>query len=436
MKRIDILKMIFVCFGILLQISCSSDDSDSVMSANFTFDYIDDNHVEFINDSEGEYYSLEWDFGRGETPLNSTDKNKSYTIYYPVGGDYNVTLSTFGYTGEKKLVSKTISISKTDFEILFTAEIDPTNPNNILLENTTIGNYDSFKWIYRGMEVANEENTIAYFPKSGQYEIELIVTVGNDTFSAKQTISITQDDPNYVENMTLVWSDEFDGSSVNTDCWTFETGAGGWGNNELQNYTNGDNAEVTDGKLIITARKVNDNKVAGSYTSTRMISKGKKEFTYGRYEIRAKLPSGTGIWPAIWMLGSNINTAGWPACGEIDIMEYVGYQPDVIHATVHTTAGSGSNGDGSSKSLTTAEEEFHIYGLIWSETEMVFYTDTPDNVTHTYAPSTKTASNWPFDEAQFFILNVAVGGNWGGVQGIDNSIFPQSMEIDYVRVYQ
>ena len=428
--------MIFVCFGILLQISCSSDDSDSGMSANFNFDYIDDNHVEFINDSEGEYYSLEWDFGRGETPVNSTDKNKSYTIYYPVAGDYNVTLSLFGYTGEKKQVSKTISISKTDFEISFTAEIDPTNPNNILLENTTIGNYDSFKWVYRGMELANEENTIAYFPKSGQYEIELIVTVGNETFTTKQTVSIAQDDPNYEDNMTLVWSDEFDGSSVNTDYWTFETGAGGWGNNELQEYTNGDNAEVANGKLIITARKVNDDKVAGSYTSTRIISKEKKEFTYGRMEIRAKLPSGTGIWPAIWMLGSNINTAEWPACGEIDIMEYVGYQPDVVHATIHTTAGSGSNGDGSSVTLTTAEEEFHIYGLLWDETEMVFYIDTPENVTHTYAPLTKTAANWPFDHPQFFILNVAVGGDWGGAQGIENSIFPQSMEVDYVRVYQ
>ncbi|MUP38111.1 family 16 glycosylhydrolase [Labilibaculum sp. 44] len=436
MKRIDILKMFFVCFGFLLLASCGSNDSESGMNANFTFDYTDGNHVEFKNESEGEYYSMEWDFGNDETPVTTTDKNKSFSIYYPVEGEYNVTLTLFGFTGDKAEVSKIISISNTNFEISFSAEIDPTNPNNVVLANTTIGNYDSFKWVYRNIEIDNEENTIAYFPKSGQYEIELIVTVGNDTFSTKQTITIIQDDPNYVDNMTLVWSDEFDGTSVNTDYWTFETGDGGWGNNELQNYTNGDNAEVTDGKLIITAKKVNDDKVAGSYTSTRLISKGKKEFTYGRYEIRAKLPSGTGIWPAIWMLGSNLNTAGWPACGEIDIMEYIGYQPDVVHATVHTTAGSGSNGDGSSKTLTTAEEEFHIYGLLWDKTEMVFYIDTPDNVTHTYAPSTKTASNWPFNEDQFFILNVAVGGNWGGAQGIDNAIFPQSMEIDYVRVYQ
>jgi beta-glucanase (GH16 family) len=193
---------------------------------------------------------------------------------------------------------------------------------------------------------------------------------------------------------------------------------------------------VKDGVLILTAKKINDNTTVGSYTSTRMKTQGKKEFTYGKMEIRAKLPSGRGIWPAIWMLGGNISSVSWPACGEIDIMEYVGYDPNTIHATVHTTSGSGGNGNGSSKTLETAEEEFHIYGLTWTEKEMVFYTDTPENITHTYSPSTKTDDNWPFNKPQFFILNVAVGGNWGGAQGIDNSIFPQSMEIDYVRVYQ
>ena len=436
MKRIDILKIVFVCFGFFLLTSCSNDDSDSGMSANFTFDYTDDNHVEFINDSEGEYYSLEWDFGAGEIPVNITDKSKSFTIYYPVAGEYNVTLTLNGFTGNKTVSSKIISISNTDFEISFTAQIDSTNPNNVVLVNTTIGNYDSFKWVYRNVEIVNEENTIAYFPKTGQYEIELIVTVGNDIFSNKQTVAITQDDPNCIENMTLVWSDEFEGANINTDYWTFETGSGGWGNNELQNYTNGDNVAIVDGKLVITAEKVNENKVAGSYTSTRMISKGKQSFTYGRMEIRAKLPSGKGIWPAIWMLGENISTVSWPACGEIDIMEYVGYEPDVVHATVHTTSGSGANGDGSSVTLSTAEEEFHIYGLLWDEDELNFYIDTPDNGTHAYAPYTKTENNWPFDKAQFFILNVAVGGNWGGARGIDNAIFPQTMEVDYVRVYQ
>lgn len=258
----------------------------------------------------------------------------------------------------------------------------------------------------------------------------------SDTKTVTKTVTIEQDDPDFDGEGALLWSDEFDGTSVNLNNWTFETGDNGWGNNELQNYTNGDNAHISNGKLIITAKKLNDNKAVGSYTSTRMITWGKKEFTYGRIEVRAKLPSGKGIWPAIWMLGANLNTVSWPACGEIDIMEYVGYQPNVIHATVHTAAGSGSNGDGSSKTLETAEKEFHVYGLIWDRSSLTFYIDTPDNVTHVYAPSVKNASNWPFDKPQFFILNVAVGGNWGGAQGIDNTIFPQVMEIDYVRVFK
>jgi beta-glucanase (GH16 family) len=153
-------------------------------------------------------------------------------------------------------------------------------------------------------------------------------------------------------------------------------------------------------------------------------------------EIRAKLPSGTGIWPAIWMLGQNFWTNGWPACGEMDIMEYVGYNPNTVYSTVHTPSGYGGGGSGSSMMVATCEEDFHIYGLDWSSDSLKFYVDTPGNLVHVYAPEVKTPENWPFDQPAFFILNVAVGGNWGGAQGIDNSIFPQSMEIDYVRVYQ
>lgn len=346
----------FLLIFCLFQACSSGGDSDTDFVVDFSYHVgQDDNHVLFTNETTGEYYSMFWDFGNNRTETTAS-KTKTYEVYYPKAGDYDVSLKVTDNSGNSSVKTKTINIA--------------------------------------------------------------------------------QDDPNFDDSRKLVWSDEFDGSAVNTDYWTFEIGSGGWGNNELQNYTNGDNAEVVDGKLIITARKVNDGKAAGSYTSARMISKGKKEFTYGRYEIRAKLPSGTGIWPAIWMLGSNINTHGWPACGEIDIMEYVGYQPDVVHATVHTTAGSGSNGDGSSVSLSNAEEEFHIYGMIWDEDKIQFYVDTQENVTHTYSPSNKTAANWPFDKPQFFILNVAVGGNWGGAQGVDNSIFPQSMEVDYVRVYQ
>ena len=419
---------------LIFLVSCEKEDGQDFI-ADFSIDFIDDNNVKFVNLSEGEYYSLDWDFGNGET-ATTTNKSKQYEVYYPEAGDYDARLSVLDYTGNTKIASKTVHISKSDLLLSFTAEVDPSNKNYVTLINTTEGNYDSFRWLYADKIVDSEPSVRAYFPFSGSYDIELEITKGAAIFSLEKTVVITQDDPDYVSNFTLVWSDEFDGNTVNTNNWKFETGAGGWGNNELQNYTNGSNAEVKDGKLIITAKKIDDNKVAGSYSSTRMITKGKKEFTYGKMEIRAKLPSGTGIWPAIWMLGGNIDNVGWPACGEIDIMEYVGYQPNTIHSTVHTAAGSGNNGDGSSKALETAEEDFHVYGLIWTQDELLFYTDSPENVTHTYNPSTKTEDNWPFDKPHFFILNIAVGGTWGGAQGIDNSIFPQTMEIDYVRVYQ
>lgn len=323
-----------------------------------------------------------------------------------------------------------------EFSVAFSANINPETPNYVTLENTTIGDYGSFQWTFRNKTIENKSSTVAYFPYAGTYPVTLLVSKNNETYTSVQYISIAIDDPGYFSKLELVWSDGFDGTEVDTDNWTFETGSGGWGNNELQDYTAGTNAEVKDGILCITARKVNDNKVAGSYTSARIVTRGKKEFTYGRMEIRAKLPSGTGIWPAIWMLGANIGDVGWPACGEIDIMEYVGYQPDTIHATVHTQIGFGGNGNSHGKVLETAEEEFHVYGLFWTEKELVFYTDTPENVTHRYAPSYKTADNWPFDKPQFFILNIAVGGNWGGAKGIDNPIFPQGMEVDYVKVFQ
>lgn len=430
------LTLTFSIFSLILVLSaCNKKDDDIGLKADFNFEYTDDNHVKFENISEGEYYSMVWNFGNGNSDT-TTNKNQDYQIYYPVAGDYEVSLKLFNYTGGSTIITKIINIANTELQLAFATNIDDTNPNHVHLTNTTIGNYDSFKWKFRQMEIEDETEYDAYFPFAGNYEIELEVVVNNNIFSLKKSISIAQDDPNYVPNLTLVWSDEFDGNNVDLNFWTFETGSGGWGNQELQNYTNGNNAEVNNGILIITARKENDNMVAGSYTSTRIITKGKKEFQYGKIEIRAKLPSGTGIWPAIWMLGSNIGSAGWPACGEIDIMEYVGYQPNVVHATIHTTSGSGGNGNGSSYNLNTCEEEFHNYGILWNEDKIQFYVDSTENIIHTYSPPVKTAANWPFDQQAFFILNVAVGGTWGGAQGIDNSIFPQTMEIDYVRVYQ
>ena len=429
------LPSLLLLIAILLTfLGCGKSDSAASFKADFSYEMTDGNHVQFTNKSEGEYYSLIWDFGNGMSDT-TTDKKQTYQIYYPEAGDFEASLRIMDFTGNSKIVTKTITIASTDLVLSFTADIEPATPNYVKLKNTTTGEYDSFKWLFRTEEIENETEYTVYFPFSGSYVIELKVFKNGSSYSLKKTIAISQNDPNYIPNLTLTWADEFDGSSVNTNFWTFETGSTGWGNNELQNYTT-QNTAIVDGKLVITAKKINENTSVGSYTSSRLVSKGKKEFKYGKIEIRAKLPSGTGIWPAIWMMGGNISSVGWPACGEMDIMEYVGYEPNTIYSTVHTTAGSGGSASGNSITVNSCEEDFHIYGLIWTEEKLTFYVDLPENVVHTYSPAVKTAENWPFNQPCFFLLNVAVGGNWGGAQGIDNSIFPQSMEIDYVHVYQ
>ncbi len=235
----------------------------------------------------------------------------------------------------------------------------------------------------------------------------------------------------------LVWSDEFDGNSINLENWNFVLWDAGRVNNEWQEYVE-DTAyyKLEAGKLYIIAAKTGKNE-KGGYTSTRLNSKGKQEFQYGRIEFRAKMPAshGKGTWPALWMLGSNIDEVKWPKCGEIDIMEYVGFQPDTTHTNVHTQYQYGITDFHGIVPTVTAEEEFHNYGIIWTKDSIQFYLDAPDNVTNTYAPEVKTEANWPFDQPFYLIMNFAVGGNWGGKKGVDGNIFPQSMIVDYVRVY-
>ena len=234
----------------------------------------------------------------------------------------------------------------------------------------------------------------------------------------------------------LVWSDDFEENIINEDNWTFEIWDAGRVNNEWQQYVeNTDNYKLENGFLHIIVTKTGANE-KGGYTSTRLVSKGKKEFKYGRLEFRAKMPKGVGTWPALWMLGANINEVGWPECGEIDIMEYVGFQSDTTHTNVHTKYQSGTTDFHVETPLTTAEEDFHIYGLTWTSSKLEFYLDDPNNITNTYAPSVKTIDNWPFDQPFFMIMNFAVGGNWGGKKGVDDSIWPQEMVVDYVKVYQ
>jgi beta-glucanase (GH16 family) len=248
--------------------------------------------------------------------------------------------------------------------------------------------------------------------------------------------TIDYNDPNYWDDATLIWNDEFDGTELDTSKWKFEFGNHGWGNNEWQNYTDSGTTEVSNGILKIIADKIGP----GNYTSARLNSLA--SFTYGRMEIRAKIPNhrGNGIWPAIWMLGSNIGTMGWPTCGEIDIMEYVSYSPNEIHFSLHSNANNHKQGtqitSGPLK-LETVEEEFHNYGILWTRDYLKFYLDTPENVKLLFMrPLASNTNNWPFSQPFYFLLNIAIGGDWGGLKGVEDSIFPAVMEIDYVRVYQ
>jgi hypothetical protein len=236
--------------------------------------------------------------------------------------------------------------------------------------------------------------------------------------------------------MTKVWSDEFNPKTLNTGNWTIETGGGGWGNNELEYYTgNSKNLFLTGGYLVIEAREetVGSNK----YTSARIKTQNKKTFTYGRIDIRAKLPKGQGVWPALWMLGNNITQQGfgWPACGEIDIMELLGHEPKKTYATVHWGVAGGSHSFiGGNYTLATGDfySSFHVFSLLWDDSKMTFLVDDVPFYTATKAD---IGTNYPFDKPFFFIFNVAVGGNWPG--NPNSSIkFPQRMIVDYVRVFQ
>ena len=235
----------------------------------------------------------------------------------------------------------------------------------------------------------------------------------------------------------LTWSDEFNYTGIpDSSKWSYEVGGSGWGNNEKQYYTQGDtlNAIVKNGALAITARNIKSNE--NDYTSARLTTKNKEAWKYGRIEVSAKLPPGRGLWPAVWMLGENINEAGWPKCGEIDIMEHVGFMKDSIFGTVHTEAYNHvkKKQRGAKVFIKNPYSEFHTYTVEWSSEKVNFLLD--DVMYFSFSNEHKTVNEWPFDQPFYLLLNIAVGGNFGGQKGIDNTALPASMLIDYVRVYQ
>lgn len=230
----------------------------------------------------------------------------------------------------------------------------------------------------------------------------------------------------------VIFEDHFDGSVLNQNYWNYDIGNGcpelcGWGNNERQIYTK-KNVKVSDGKLIITATKKDT-----VYQSGKIHTKKKIEFQYGTVEVRAKLPIGHGLWPAIWMLGNDIDKNTWPGCGEIDIMEYVGKEPHTIYNSLHTPSSYGNTVNSKKTFKKDIEKGFHTYKTIWTKDFIEFYID--DEKVYTFSPKEKNEKTWPYNKPFYLILNLAIGGNFGGPE-VDDSIFPKEFQIDYVKIYQ
>lgn len=242
-------------------------------------------------------------------------------------------------------------------------------------------------------------------------------------------------DQNWQFETTPIWEDNFDNNGAPDPAkWSFEVGGTGWGNNELQYYTPGTNASVLDGNLNIVAKR--EFNTGRQYTSSRMITRGKGDWKFGRFEVKAKLPKGRGTWPAIWMLSSDNGYGIWPLSGEMDIMEHVGFDEDNVHASIHCSAYNHSRGNQktSEKYVAGATDDFHIYRMDWTPYAIKGYVD--GELYFEFTNQNTGFTTWPFNRNFYLILNLAIGGNWGGAQGVDDTIFPVSMLVDYVRVYK
>jgi beta-glucanase (GH16 family) len=328
--------------------------------------------------------------------------------------------------------------------------ISATNPAEVTVQAkaTAVNFYN----IYFG-ETANEMpvrstdgKATHTYSKSGNYTIKVQAHTTDQAFTTENrdiTVTLSGDlviptkgyeTPTTYAGMDLVWQDEFSGTALNTTDWTFETGTGqdGWGNNELQYYRS-ENTSLTEGKLVITAEK--EAYQGSQYTSSRIVTAGKQEFRYGRIDIRAVLPKGQGLWPALWMLGANYQTDTWPKCGEIDIMEMVGGagRENTVHGTVHWDAAGNyaSYTNHTTLASGTYADEFHVYSMVWTPQAITWYVDDKQfNVIDTTPEGLSE-----FQKEFFLIFNVAVGGRWPGSPD-GATIFPQRMIVDYVRVFQ
>jgi beta-glucanase (GH16 family) len=280
-----------------------------------------------------------------------------------------------------------------------------------------------FRLLFEPLETIDFTKTIVF------------ITIRNDDTS----LPYDEEDystPKDYEGWKPAWVDEFDQPDINEEWWTHEIGRGnnGWGNNELQYYTDAsENSRIENGNLVIEAR--DDSWNGKKYTSARIITMGKQSFSYGRIDIRARLPYGQGIWPALWMLGDSFEGKGWPSCGEIDIMELVGHQPATSHATVHWGSDGSHYYTGDSYKLSTEvfNDRYHVFSVVRELGRMWFYVD--DVIIFEFGNEDLQGQQNPFNDPFFFIFNIAVGGNWPGSPDGSTS-FPQTMEVDYVRVFE
>lgn len=347
---------------------------------------------------------------------------------------FAILMTTIGFVSckqvEPEIKAQSISLNQTELSLeqgdstTLTAEVLPAGAKPVIV------------WSSSNEKVVTVANGKVKTFARGTATIKI---TADSIYSATCAITVTREDLPY----QLVWSDEFEGTTLDLTKWSYETGGNGFGNQEKQYYTNRpDNIRFENGSLVIEAKK----EVYGTnnYTSARINTRDKVSFTYGKIEARISLPVGKGTWPAYWMMGSNITSARWPLCGEIDIMEHVGSKPTMISHAVHTSEKNGSKGNNwyNQKTVADVESNYHTYAIEWEEKanegddNMSFLIDGVKSATIWEPHVNATVQQWPFKKDFFIILNLAIGGTMGGT--IDDAIFnnPVIMKVDYVRVYQ
>ena len=304
-------------------------------------------------------------------------------------------------------------------------------------------NISQQEWIFPdGTTIKNKKIVTHYFEKKGIYPVKLNYVLNGKNMSYTKEININNDSFYYQNGESAWWLEEFEGNTLDLSAWNYDIGSNKdinrWGNNEWQNYTaSSENSFLRDGKLVIRAKKIGEGQKVEDYTSARLTTKAKKEINSGRVEIKAKLAGGVGLWPAAWLYQSRGESGYY---SELDLMEYVGVDKNIVYSAIHTnhTLSNSENRISGNRTIDNVENEFHIFGMNWTDEKVEFYIDAPEKPHLTFVPkNTENPDEWPFSiKKLYIILNIAVGGDWGGMKGVDDSIFPKEMEVDYVRIFR